>query len=402
MKRLLIAMAVLAAVNAHAQTPTNVIGTTGNVGIGTTNPSSKLQVYDNGRNYYVNRPIAGATGDAIGLNYILLHDIYTGTALADRHVMGKITGVRGSAVGSNRKFTVEVNTASAYQTNKGSLISYNENTRLVTVVYNGGSYLALEIANSSTLYSFSFTGYAANETLKLAFTNEVSNVLPFTGYDIIGIQGSLTVGSLFTAGGGANVIGGATLSGGTTMSGGPAWTSNGWAKSLKLVPGGAVEFTGTTRSFGLGATDGSLYFSHVNADGTGAANYFMIADANGNMSIGNTRPVANYKLVVEGAVGARRIKVSQTAWADYVFHSDYKLPSLQEVEDFVTTRHHLPGIPSEKEVTADGLDLGEFDKQLLKKVEELTLYIIQLNKNVDSLNKQVAAQQEVIAELKKK
>lgn len=389
-------LAVLAAVNVPAQAQTNTI-LTGNVGIGTTNPISKLQVYDNNRNYYVNRPITGNTGDSQGLNYILLHTIYTSTPIADRHVMGKISGIRGAEAASNRKFTVEVNTASAYTGIRGSLISYNESTKLVTLVYNGASYLALEIANSSSIYSFSFTGYAANETLKLAFTNEVTNVLPFTGYDIIGIQGGFVVGSAFTVGGGASLIGG------TTLTGGPTWTTNGWIKTLKLPAAGAIEFTGATRSFGLGATGGSLYFSHENVDGTGAANYFMVADANGNMSIGNnTNPVAEYKLAVNGTLGARRIKVTQTGWPDYVFHGDYKLPSLQEVEDFVTTRHHLPGIPSEKEVTTDGLDLGEFDKQLLKKVEELTLYIIQLNKNVDSLNKKVAAQQEVITELTKK
>ncbi|MGO4292440.1 hypothetical protein [Chitinophaga sp. RAB17] len=395
MKRLLMLLAVLTAVTVNAQN-TNLVGPTGNIGIGTINPTSKLQVFDNNRNYYVNRPIAGNTGDSQGLNYILLHDIYTGTPIADRHVMGKITGIRGAVGASNRKFTVEVNTASAYTNNRGSLISYNESSRLVTLVYNSTSYLALEIANSSMIYSFSFTGYAANETLKLAYTNEVTNVQPFTSYDPIAITGSLVVGSPFTAGGGASLIGG------TTLTGGPTWTTNSWAKTLKLSAGGAIEFTGATRSFGLGATGGSLYFSTENVDGSGAANYFMIADANGNMSIGNTVPSANYKLAVEGTIGARRIKVVQTGWPDYVFHGDYQLPSLQEVEDFVTTRHHLPGIPSEKEVTADGLDLGDFDKQLLKKVEELTLYIIQLNKNVDNLNKKVAAQQEVIAELTKK
>ncbi|WP_142688004.1 hypothetical protein [Chitinophaga polysaccharea] len=76
-----------------------------------------------------------------------------------------------------------------------------------------------------------------------------------------------------------------------------------------------------------------------------------------------------------------------------------KLPSLQEVENFVTAEKHLEGIPSEKEVLEKGLDLGDFDQQLLKKVEELTMYIIQLNKNVERLNKQVAEQQQTIATL---
>ncbi|SKD09510.1 hypothetical protein SAMN05660461_5399 [Chitinophaga ginsengisegetis] len=388
MKKLLPVLFVLAFTAVKAQT--NVIGTTGNVGIGTLNPVSKLQVVDNNRNYYVNRPIAGQSEDAQGPNYILLHEIYTGTPMIDMHVMGKITGVRGSTVSSNRKWTIEVNTSTAYTINRGSLISYNEPVRLVTVIYNSKTYLAAEISNSSTMYGFSFTGYASGETLLLVKDDNVTGMQPFTPNDVIGIQGNLSVG-VFGSSAKLDVLGG------------PTWTSNGWKKSIKLYDVSAIEFAGATRSFGLGASGANLYFSNMNTDGTGAANYFMVADGTtGNVSIGSPSPSANYKLTVEGTLGARRIKVQQGAWADYVFHPEYELPSLQQVEHFVTTEKHLEGIPSEKEVLEKGLDLGEFDQQLLKKVEELTLYIIQLNKNVERLNKQVTAQQQTIATLQAK
>lgn len=388
MKKLLPVLFVFAFTAVKAQT--NVIGNTGNVGIGTLNPVSKLQVVDNNRNYFVNRPIAGLTEDSQGPNYILLHELYTGTLMPDKHVMGKITGIRGATGAFNRKWTVEVNTSTAYNANKGSVITYNEPARLVTLIYNNVNYMALEIVNSASLNYFSFTGYASGESLLLVKDDNVSSVVPFTVSDAIGIQGNLSLGTFSSA---------AKLD----IAGGPTWTTNNWQKSMKLYNGSAIELAGASRSFGVGASGANLYFSHVDPNGTGGANYFMIADGNtGNISIGGTVPVANYKLTVDGAIGARRVKVQQGAWADYVFHPGYQLPSLQEVENFVNTQKHLEGIPSEKEVLEKGLDLGDFDQQLLKKVEELTLYIIQLNKNVERLNKQVAEQQQTIATLQAK
>lgn len=373
MKKLLTVVAVLATFAVNAQT--NTFPTTGSVGIGTTTPTAKLQVLDNARNYYVNRAIPGSTTDNVTIDYLLLHEIYTSTLVPDQFVMGKITGVRGNTGAYNRKWTVEVNTASAYNTNKGTLISYNEPAKLVTVVYNGKNYLAVEIAKLASLYYFSFTGYANNETLLLVTGSAVSNPQPFIPTDVVSISG-------------------------IAATSGPSWTTNGWTKALKLNNGGAIEFTSLARSFGLGATGNQLYLFHANADGTGATNYFMMADgSNGNMTIGGSTIPANYKLTVEGTLGARRVKVQQGTWSDYVFHPDYQLPSLQEVESFVKINRHLPDIPSEKEVKADGLDLGEFDNRLLKKVEELTLYIIELNKTVEALNKKVATQEEIISKL---
>ncbi|CAL1519022.1 hypothetical protein [Chitinophaga sp. MM2321] len=72
--------------------------------------------------------------------------------------------------------------------------------------------------------------------------------------------------------------------------------------------------------------------------------------------------------------------MTQTGWPDYVFHPDYELPSLQYVERFIREHRHLPGVASEKEILKDGLDLGEMNKTLLQKIEELTLYVIDLKK----------------------
>jgi hypothetical protein len=75
---------------------------------------------------------------------------------------------------------------------------------------------------------------------------------------------------------------------------------------------------------------------------------------------------------------------------DFVFNSDYKLKSLYEVENFINLNKHLPDVPSEKEVTANGLNLGDMNATLLQKVEELTLYMIDLKKENDALKSRVS------------
>lgn len=116
---------------------------------------------------------------------------------------------------------------------------------------------------------------------------------------------------------------------------------------------------------------------------------------NGATYIGNWRanangPCANAMLTVDGQILAKdiRVAISQGSgaadrWADYVFDKDYKLMPLREIEKFVLKNHHLPEVPSEKEVLKNGVDLKEMNITLLKKVEELYLYVIELEKKVN-------------------
>jgi hypothetical protein len=107
-------------------------------------------------------------------------------------------------------------------------------------------------------------------------------------------------------------------------------------------------------------------------------------DSLGNVAIGTVSAGSN-KLAVEGTIGARKMKVTQAAWADFVFHPDYQLPTLQEVERYINTNKHLQGIPTTEEIQKDGVDLGEMNKLLLQKVEELTLYMIEMKKEIEQL-----------------
>ncbi|WP_443938790.1 hypothetical protein [Pedobacter sp. MW01-1-1] len=132
--------------------------------------------------------------------------------------------------------------------------------------------------------------------------------------------------------------------------------------------------------------------SYINSWGktyAGSA-YFLGGDdnyINGNLGIGTLNPAE--KLSVNGKIRAREIKVETANWPDYVFRPEYELPTLAEVEKCIKTNGRLPDMPSAKEVEANGLELGELVKQQQKKIEELTLYLIEQNKRIDMLDKQI-------------
>jgi len=114
---------------------------------------------------------------------------------------------------------------------------------------------------------------------------------------------------------------------------------------------------------------------------------------NGNVGIGTTNP--DEKLTVKGKIHAEEVKVDLAVPADYVFQkyytgkselkSDYSMPTLAEIESFTKKHNHLPNVPSAKQIQEKGLQLGEMSNVLLQKVEELTLYVIEQNKEIERL-----------------
>lgn len=108
----------------------------------------------------------------------------------------------------------------------------------------------------------------------------------------------------------------------------------------------------------------------------------------GNMGIGTAINSA-YMLSVNGKIRAKEIKV-EADWSDFVFEDDYNLRSLKEVESFIKENKHLPDVPSEKEVTENGVDLGAMQSTLLQKIEELTLYVIEQDKRIEKLEQENA------------
>ncbi|HRW21472.1 MAG TPA: hypothetical protein P5509_05820 [Bacteroidales bacterium] len=84
----------------------------------------------------------------------------------------------------------------------------------------------------------------------------------------------------------------------------------------------------------------------------------------------------------QSEVLAGKVTINQNTWSDFVFDKDYQLMTIDEIENFIAEHNHLPGVPSEADIIENGVDLGEMDRILLQKIEELTLYIIELKSEI--------------------
>jgi chitodextrinase len=161
-----------------------------------------------------------------------------------------------------------------------------------------------------------------------------------------------------------------------------------------------VSVSGTATS--LWVINGiNAYNSNTGNIGIGTTNPKYTLDVNGVVRIGNTAPTnyTNFSLAVAGTiVSQQNIVTAPGNWADFVFDSCYVMPTLEETEAYIEKNHHLPSVPSEKEVKANGFDLASMDATLLQKIEELYLHMIELKKQNEN---QVSQMQQEIDTLKK-
>ena len=213
---------------------------------------------------------------------------------------------------------------------------------------------------------------------------------------------------------------GAFIAGGTSSNldptGSLATLSNSLANSGQMLIGwnrtGAAGENDFIANQGPGGTGGVAFYNHDNSNNETQLMWIL---ASGNVLIGKTtQGNSSYRLDVGGNVRANSITVN-TNGADFVFEPAYKLHPLAFVEQYIFANHHLPGIASAKEMQVNGLNLGENQTALLQKVEELTLYLIDKDKQIteqQALNRKQAStnetqqktletQQQEIDELKK-
>ncbi|MFT5883839.1 MAG: putative acyltransferase (DUF342 family) [Arcticibacterium sp.] len=215
----------------------------------------------------------------------------------------------------------------------------------------------------------------------------------------VDISGPANIQNDVGIGGNLDVTG--TLNVQTTLNEGPIVLA-GPNGELRLTPyynsGGGTVLIGYVDGKGIGApqlrlTDDAHDFIDFGMNASGAFVVesvdvpVLMIDGNGNTRIGLNAPQASgYTLSVGGKIAAEEILVDLKAvWPDYVFKSDYKLNSLNEVKNYISSNGHLPGLPAASEVQNVGIELGEMNRVLVEKIEELTLYIIQQEERIKAL-----------------
>jgi len=128
-------------------------------------------------------------------------------------------------------------------------------------------------------------------------------------------------------------------------------------------------------------------FTEIKVPGYGANNASIRITQYGNVGIGTNNPTS--KLTVAGNINSREVKVTVDAGADFVFDNNYNLPSLDAVETFIKQNKHLPEIASADEMKKEGINLSEMNIKLLQKIEEMTLYMIEIQKENKRQNEEI-------------
>ena len=169
------------------------------------------------------------------------------------------------------------------------------------------------------------------------------------------------------------------------------------------TPLARLDVVGNNSSTSLFAVRNTSFINPYNT--TYATTAFEVA-TNGQVFIGpfrqkSTSTHANAILSVDGEVvvgdlGGHGLWIVQDNWSDYVFDIDYKLLSLDEVEKFYKVNHHLPDVPTAKNIKENGVNVGQTETILLKKIEELTLYIVQQQKEMENQKKDIEALKSII------
>ena len=430
-----------------------IITATGEMGIGTTTPTSQLDVTSipsggsvaisgKGKNIGVSgeafeMTLAAVTQQGIDRGDKEAIGVFGKGTYTTTSGNGNVFGVAGSAVTANPLNNIgvfgEAKNGNGYNT---GVIGWNDST---TGIYNTGTsgYVAL---NPTGVWSRAIAGYApvapnhfagyfegkvaivdGTQANNYVLTSDANGLASWTNPSLLGGSGWALNGNAATPTdflGTTNTnplnfvvnnVKSMSLDNGGNVSistGGISTYQKLYVETSKQNDGIQVNQTGdTAATMDLNASGGSgkrwalMSTGSGNSQGAGHLLFWdwttnqeqMRIDTNGKIVMGNVTTPAGYKLYVEQGILTEKVKVAvatSPAWADYVFANDYKLKPLSEVETYVKENKHLPNVPSADELVKDGLDLGKMQATQMAKIEELTLYMIEMKKEIEVLKKQ--------------
>jgi hypothetical protein len=326
---------------------------------------------------------------------ILVIQICCIVALLFSPFLGKTQVINGSEIFASSWFRNNNAGTGLYNQATGTGI-YSPSTGMMTI-YNNGSFTANEIFSNS---------WFRNNAAGTGLFNQATGTgiySPSAGMMTIYNNGSLTSNEVYSNSWYRNNVAGTGLYNQATGTG-------------IYSPSAGMMTIYNNGSFTANEIFSNSWFRN-NAAGTGLYNQatgtgiyspsagMMAIYNNGNLMIGNTSTPAGYKLYVEQGILTEKVKVALKTtgdWSDYVFEPGYQLKPLHEVETFIKTNNHLPGVASaETLVKEGGIDVNKMFAAQMEKIEELTLYLIQANKRLEKLEKENEAQKAIIQQQKK-
>lgn len=326
----------------------------GNVGIGTATPTSKLEVYQSTTNSTQNVGLRSWTGNSSGY--------YGNTQL--QLAFGGGAGSFAHAIKSRHNSSgISGNAIDFYLWQPGDNVNGEGSLNVMTL--NGTN---VGIGTTAPAYRLDVNGSINASSILI-------NGAPFAGGGSQWITSGTSI--YYNASGNVGI--------GTSSPTGKLNVYN--SGPTQIIIGNPNTASGGFTSLIAGTSadsNGYGYLQAIQSSGTSLGGLILNKDG-GNVGIGTISPDA--KLAVKGQVHAQEVRVDLQGAAapDYVFESSYKLLSLQEVKDYISANKHLPEVPSAKEIEKNGVQLGEMNLLLLKKVEELTLYILEQEKRIKAL-----------------
>lgn len=306
------------------------------------------------------------------------------TPLEKLHINGSFrvndlsgSGDRNVIVDTNGKFKI------------GSLgVGDSDWTETPTDVYNIAQNIGIGTSNPSTKLQI-LRGDSPSGHLQLTIPSsgqfDLSARTMILGGDFINVTGLLNDHLFLQESSNGNILmvqGGGNVGIGTTSS-----------PSAKLTVEG-LDNDGVTAAFEVRTTGNGQRMimdgNEIDVEGTSAA-LSLNANTKRPVTIGTLTVADGYMLSVDGKVIAEEMRVQlSSAWPDYVFKEDYNLLPLDDLESAIQHQGHLPGIPPASQIETEGLDVGDMQKKMMEKIEELTLYLIDQQKQIDALTKQLA------------